>query len=96
MYLMEFYDPRFSDIYINFFFLQLRIKSYVKRPMGFVPFVIDITVDCSEFLIKRSSVILKRLFGLVEKYSNMHAKCPIKVSICLSIVIFLLPNHLFT
>ncbi|XP_011183816.1 uncharacterized protein LOC105213016 [Zeugodacus cucurbitae] len=58
--------------------VNLRMKSYVKRSMGYVPFVIDITVDWCEFLINRSNVILKRLFGLVEKYSNMHTKCPIK------------------
>ncbi|XP_029408847.2 uncharacterized protein LOC105232822 [Bactrocera dorsalis] len=57
--------------------VNLRMKSYVKRPMGYVPFVIDITVDWCEFLIKRSNIILKRLFDLVEKYSNMHTKCPI-------------------
>ncbi|CAD7004529.1 uncharacterized protein LOC105664762 [Ceratitis capitata] len=57
--------------------INLRMKSYIKRPVGYVPFVIYINVDWCDFLVKRNNVILKRLFNLVEKYSNMHTTCPI-------------------
>ncbi|XP_018793359.1 PREDICTED: uncharacterized protein LOC108971626 isoform X2 [Bactrocera latifrons] len=63
--------------------VNLRMKSYVKCAIGYVPFDIDITVDWCKFLIKRSIIILERLFGLVEKYSNTHTKCPIAVSSCI-------------
>lgn len=61
-------------------FWQLNLRGYRKRNVGYVPFVLDISLDWCEFLKNRNNEVVKRMFGLLEKESNLDTMCPIHVS----------------
>ncbi|KNC34304.1 hypothetical protein FF38_05905 [Lucilia cuprina] len=55
----------------------LNVRGYRKSNVGYVPFVLDLTLDWCEFLKNRNNIVLQRMFGLLEKESNLNTKCPI-------------------
>ncbi|XP_023309207.2 uncharacterized protein LOC111690863 [Lucilia cuprina] len=57
--------------------VKLNIRGYRKSNVGYVPFVLDLTLDWCEFLKNRNNIVLQRMFGLLEKESNLNTKCPI-------------------
>ncbi|KAI8121303.1 hypothetical protein CVS40_7606 [Lucilia cuprina] len=57
--------------------VKLNVRGYRKSNVGYVPFVLDLTLDWCEFLKNRNNIVLQRMFGLLEKESNLNTKCPI-------------------
>ncbi|XP_037807903.1 uncharacterized protein LOC119601196 [Lucilia sericata] len=57
--------------------VKLNVRGYRKRNVGYVPFVLDLTLDWCDFLKNRNNIVLQSMFGLLEKESNLNTTCPI-------------------
>ncbi|XP_065361878.1 uncharacterized protein LOC135955456 [Calliphora vicina] len=57
--------------------VKLNVQGFRKRNVGYVPFVLNLSLDWCQFLETRNNIVLQRMFGLLEKESNLNTTCPI-------------------